>query len=159
MEAGVSKTLGYAYFDNVEHVVRSLRERELHDLYARVEAAAAKAESFDDRMAAAFGAYFDIVAERGLLLSELEHAMHARRIAPAGGDGTDAFIDWVAGLIDDEFGVGRRRARWHAVITAGFANAYAGIWKRSRYGRQHLEAIAIAYALGGLRVAIQAETN
>lgn len=157
VEAGASKTLGYAYFDNVEHVVCALRERELHELYARVEEAAAGADSFDDRVAAAFRAYFDIVAERGLLLGELEQAMHTRRIAPTSGDGTDAFIGWLAGLIDDEFGVGRRRATWHAAITAGLANAHAAIWKPSRYGRSHIESMAIAYALGGLRNAIATE--
>lgn len=155
--AGVSKTLGYAYFDNVEHVVVALRERELGDLYARVQEAAAVATTFDARVAAAFHAYFDIVTERGLLLGELEQAVQTRRLAPSADDGTDVFLRWLAGLIDDEFGVGRRRATWHAAITAGLANAHAAIWKPSRYGRDHIEAMAIAYALGGLRAAIASD--
>jgi hypothetical protein len=59
----------------------ALRECELNELYARVEAAA-DAASFDERVAAAFHAYFDIVAERGLLFGELAQAMHTRRITP-----------------------------------------------------------------------------
>lgn len=155
--AGASKTLGYAYFDNVEHVVVALRERELHELYARVREAAAAAETFDERVAAAFHAYFDIVAARGPLLGELEQAMHSRRIAPTTGDDTDAFLSWLAGLIADEFGVTRRRATWYAAITAGLANAHAAIWKPSGYGRDRISSMAIAFALGGLRAAIAGE--
>ena len=40
--AEASKTLGYAYFDNVDHVIVALRERELGRLYVRVKEAAAE---------------------------------------------------------------------------------------------------------------------
>ena len=42
--AGASKTLGYAYFDNVDHVIVALRERELGRLYERVKGAAAEVD-------------------------------------------------------------------------------------------------------------------
>ena len=40
--AGASKTLGYAYFDNVDHVIVALHERELGRLNVRVKEAAAE---------------------------------------------------------------------------------------------------------------------
>ena len=40
--AEASKTLGYAYFDNVDHVIVALRERELGRLNVRVKEAAAE---------------------------------------------------------------------------------------------------------------------
>lgn len=158
-EAGASKTLGYAYFTNVDHVVVTLRERELRHLYQRVEEAADAAERFDDRLGAAFGAYFDIVAERGLLLAELEQAMSARRIRTGRSDGTVDFLGWLAALIDAEFEVGERRARSYAAIVAGVANLHAGIWQRSRFSRHHIEATALAFALGGLRAAVERDTH
>lgn len=158
VEAGASKTLGYAYFTNIEHVVIALRERELQHLYRRIEAASAGLESFDERVRAAFHAYFDVVGERGLLLGELEQAMHARRI-PAAKDGTDEFLRWLAGLIDDEYRVGPRRAMGHAAIVAGLANAHAAIWLPSRARRDDIEQMAVAYALGGLACAIGAHTT
>lgn len=153
-EAHVSKTLGYAYFTNVDHVIVALRQRELAELYRRVEAATESATSFDDRVAAAFRAYFDIVAERGLLLHELEQAMNARRIESRGSDGTNDFLHWLAGLIHDEYGVGIRRAIAYAAIVAGTANLHAAIWRQTRFSRRHVEGTALAFALGGLRSAI-----
>jgi AcrR family transcriptional regulator len=154
VEAGASKTLGYAYFPNIEAVVLALRERELGLLYKRIERAASASESFEERFASAFHAYFDVVAARGVLLGELEQAVRARRLDPGSADGTDAFLRWWAGLIDDEFGCGRRRARGYAAIAAGLANAHATIWKPGRFSRRHIEGTAIAYALGGLRAAV-----
>ena len=72
--AGASKTLGYAYFDNVDHVIVALRERELGRLYERVKGAAVEVVGLEAKVAAAFGAYFDICVERGLLLGDLEQA-------------------------------------------------------------------------------------
>jgi AcrR family transcriptional regulator len=156
LEAGASKTLGYAYFANIEDVITALREREMGHLNQRVAEAAAAYDHFDDRLAATFRAYFDVVAERGVLLGEIEGAVRARRLS-ALAEGTNDFIAWLAGLIDDEFGVGRRRATWYAAIIGSLANTHGWIWKPSRYSRERIEAQAIAFALGGLRAAIAAE--
>lgn len=74
--------MGYAYFDNVDYLVRALRTCEVGVLYERVEAAAAEVGTLDEKITATFGAYFDIVAERGVLLGELEQAVKARRLHP-----------------------------------------------------------------------------
>ena len=103
--------------------------------------------------ALAFRAYFDVVTERGLLLGELEQALHTRRIPPA-ADGTNEFLRWLASLIDDEYGVGPNTAMWHAAITAGLANAHAAIWVPGHFQRKDIEEMALAYALGGLRTAL-----
>jgi AcrR family transcriptional regulator len=153
VEAGASKTLGYAYFANVEDVIRALREREMGRLNRAVAEAAAAVEGFDDKLAAAIRAYFDHVAARGVLLLEIEQAVRARRleVMPAG---TNDFIELLAGMIDDEFHVGRRRATWYAATIGSLANTHAWIWQPSRYSRERIEAQALAFALGGLRAAL-----
>lgn len=157
--AGASKTLGYAYFTNVDHVVVSLRERELNRLCERVEAATDPGRSFEEQVTAAFHAYFDIVAERGLLLAELEQAMSARRIPTTAADGTNEFLSWMAKLINEEFSVGRRRSLAYGAIVAGVANLHATMWKRSRLSRRDIEETAVAFALGGLRSAVDRERS
>src|SRR3954454_24067095 len=67
-EAGASKTLGYAYFANVENLIESLYERELSALYEAVEAATQEVIGLDARIAAAVHASFDIVEQRGMLI-------------------------------------------------------------------------------------------
>ena len=161
--AGASKTLGYAYFANIDDVILSLRTRELGILYHRIEAATEEATAFRERLHALFAAYFATVAERGMLLHELEQAVNARRISaerPDGADpddGTMTFLDWLAGLIDEEFSVGRRRAWGYAAVVASSANAHAAIWAPSGFSRRHIERTATAFALGGLRAAIAAD--
>jgi AcrR family transcriptional regulator len=152
-EAGASKTLGYAYFDNVEHVLASLRARELDDLYRRVQEAAAAVDSFDDKVAAAVHAYFDIVVERGRLLGMLESAR-------ASGGRTDDeerssdFIAWLAGLIQAEFGLTRGRATAQAVILSTTADVYARVWGASRYSREEMEGACVRYLIGGIRAVL-----
>ncbi len=151
--SGASKTLGYAYFTNVDHVLLALRERELRLLYERVRRAASAATTFDAQMHAALTAYFDSVAERGLLLIELEQAVRARRIVTSPTDGTNDFLDWLADLINAELSVGRRRAKVLAGVVAASVNTHAAIWRASRFTRAQIEAAALAFVLGGMRSA------
>jgi AcrR family transcriptional regulator len=153
LEAGASKTLGYAYFANVEDVIRALREREMGRLNQAVASAAGSVEGFEDKLAAALRAYFDHVAERGVLLLEIEQAVRARRLEVM-PEGTNDFIEMIASMIDDEFHVGRRRATWYAATIGSLANTHAWIWQPSRYSRERIEAQALAFALGGLRAAL-----
>ena len=153
VEAGASKTLGYAYFANVEDVIRALREREMGRLNRLVAEAAAAAVGFDEKLGAALRAYFDHVEERGVLLVEIEQAVRARRLELM-PEATNDFIEIIAAMIDDEFGVGRRRATWYAATIGSLANTHAFIWQPSRYSRERIEAQALAFALGGLRAAL-----
>lgn len=153
-QAGASKTLAYAYFDNLEHVVAALRQRELRQLYRLVEAAAEAATTFDARVAAAFHAYFDIVEERGLLLHQLEQFVSARPVEIAGVDDTNEFLQWLAALIRDEFGVSVGEAFSYAALVGINANAHAAIWLLSGCSHDQIEAAAVRFTLGGLRSAL-----
>jgi TetR/AcrR family transcriptional regulator, fatty acid biosynthesis regulator len=152
-EAGTSKTLGYAYFDNVEHVLAALRSRELEDLYRRVEEAAATVDTFDEKIGAAVHAYFDIVVERGRLLGMLESARASGGQSGA-DESTNEFIAWFAGLIAAEFNLTRGRATAQAAILAATADVYARVWGASRYGRQEMEEACVRYLIGGIRGAL-----
>lgn len=157
--AGASKTLAYAYFDNLEHVAAALRQRELRQLYRQVEAAAEAARSFDERLAAAFHAYFDIVEERGLLLHQLEQFASSRPVEIGGADDTNEFLQWLAALIRQEFGVEVGEAFGYAALVGINANAHAATWLLSGRSRDQIEAAAVRFTLGGLRSALGARNR
>ena len=151
--AGASKSLAWAYFANVEDVLRSLHERELDGLFQRVEDATDEAHDFEGRMRAAVHAYFEIVAERGALLATLDAALGSRRrgFSRARPPSANAFLRWLAGLIADEFGVPGRRARAYAGIVAGVADLHTRAWVAGTFNRQEVEDSCVSFALAGLR--------
>ena len=67
--AGVSKGLGYAYFENAEALALALHEREVTAVYHRVEEAMAGTAAFAEQLPRALTAYLDVVTERGDLLA------------------------------------------------------------------------------------------
>jgi AcrR family transcriptional regulator len=69
--AGVSKGLGYAYFDNSSDLLVALYDREMSDLEQRTLAGMREASDFEGKIRAAVSAWFDLVAERGALLGAL----------------------------------------------------------------------------------------
>lgn len=148
--AGASKSLAWAYFANVEDVLRSLHERELDDLFRRVEEATDEARDFDGRMRAGIHAYFEVVAERGTLLGTLDAALGSRR-RRARPPSANAFLRWLAGLIADEFGLPRRRARAYAGIVAGVADLHTRAWVAGAFNRQEVEDSCVTFVLAGLR--------
>ncbi len=155
-EAGTSKTLGYAYFENSGHLVASLRARELRSLYQRLKAATEGLESFDHRVAAAVHAYFDTVAEKGMLLARLNEAVSARHIETDDSDGTYEFLSWLATVVDDEFGVGRRLSRSYAAVISDAANSHARLLATGRYRRAEIEERCVRFVLAGVRSALSA---
>jgi AcrR family transcriptional regulator len=72
--AGVSKALGYRYFDNADDLLLALHERELAQLGSRVAAAMAGATTFEDTVRSALTAWFDVLAERGSVITNLMRA-------------------------------------------------------------------------------------
>ena len=69
--AGVSKALGYRYFDNAEELILALHEREMTDVATRVQAAMEHAETFEDTVRASLTVWLDLLAERGAVITSL----------------------------------------------------------------------------------------
>jgi AcrR family transcriptional regulator len=153
-EAGASKTLGYAYFSNLDDLIWSLYDRELADLFGRVDAALATAETFDGRIVAAVRAYFDAVAARGAMLTRLQAGIVARRLGRDRPNRTMGFLETLAGLVRDEFGLDRRRSLAYAAVLAGIADSHGRLWGAGTLGRVELEASCVRFMLAGVRDAV-----
>jgi AcrR family transcriptional regulator len=151
-QAGVSKGLGYAYFDNVEDVVQSLWERELDRLYRRMGDALNEHGPFEEQVRAAVSAYFDLVEERGSLLDVLgahltgpaAHSERRRR---------QPFVRELAGLVQHEFDAQPRRARALAALLMTVSATSAWMWRAYRMPRAEVEAACVAFMLAGVAAA------
>src|SRR5580658_5055921 len=66
--AGVSKGLGYAYFENADELALALYDREVSEVYERIEQEAMRHDSYEQKVRQAVRTYFDLVATRGVLL-------------------------------------------------------------------------------------------
>jgi len=156
--AGASKTLGYAYFVNLDDLIWSLYDREVALLFERVEAGLATADNFDDRIRAAVAAYFDFVAEHGAMLTRLQAGIVARRLGRDRPNRGMGFLETLAALIRDEFDLSRRRAMAYAAVMAGIADSHGRVWGSGTLGRPELEESCVRFMLAGVRDAVAAKT-
>jgi hypothetical protein len=122
-----------------------------------VEEALATAETFDERIGAAVGAYFDTVAERGAMLTRLQAGIVSRRLGRDRPNRTLSFLETLAGLIRDEFGFSRRRAMAYAAVLAGIADSHGRVWGAGTLGRAELEESCVRFMLAGVRDAVAAQ--
>ena len=72
--AGVSKALGYRYFDNADELLLAVHDREMTELGARVRAALRGADSFEAGIRASLTAWLDRLAERGSVITMIMQA-------------------------------------------------------------------------------------
>ncbi len=68
---GVDKRLGYRYFSNRESLLTALFEQEMREVARRAQAAIPAKPTLRDHITANVGAWLELAAERGALLSRL----------------------------------------------------------------------------------------
>jgi AcrR family transcriptional regulator len=153
--AGVSKGLGYAYFRDAEDVMLSLWDREVSDVYRRVEAALDETTPFDEGLRRAVAAYFDLVAERGALLGVLQARFGTagagrRRIARR----VRAFLGFWADRILQAAHVEPSTALALAGMMVNAADAAARAWGARIVSREEAERLCIGFLVQGLPSAL-----
>jgi AcrR family transcriptional regulator len=150
--AGVSKGLGYAYFDDRGDLFMEVLNRETHLMERRIGRAVAEADSFEDKMRAGTKAWFDTVSERGTLFSTLMSTSQIRgkreKERKANARRWESFY---ADLAENELGVPRRQAEIASAILIAGLSGVVRRWVDSRDGRRVLEETFVNFAMGGMR--------
>jgi AcrR family transcriptional regulator len=142
--AGVTKALPYRHFANADAVLVALVERFHAELATRIVTAVDGAD--DDvsaRMAAAVGAYFDVVEAHGHVIAQLAPNPGIRSAAAERQD-ADGFVVW---LFTERFGVPRSQATAVGDVVLAALNGAVVSWARRRGSRQRLEALATEAAI------------
>jgi AcrR family transcriptional regulator len=146
--AGVSKALPYAHFDNADALISALHRREIDAVGAAVASAMRADAAPEERMRAAIHAYFDIVEERSRVLSLL--------MTP--GSSSEREADdlsrighrFVAGLLEETFGVTGARGRALAAIMLGALWGALDAWAHGEAGRRTIEETLVGMLLHGI---------
>jgi AcrR family transcriptional regulator len=153
--AAVSKGLGYAYFNHTEDVLLSLWDREVGEVYRRIEEATRGAATFEEVAGRAVKAYFDVLSERGALLGSLQaqltHGRLEKRIANRVRDFVSFWRHQLATFLPLE----PRTATAVAAMVPAAADACARVWQAGAISRAAAEALACTFVLGGARAVAQ----
>jgi AcrR family transcriptional regulator len=149
--AGVSKGLGYAYFKNADDLAIALYDREVGEVYRRVEEAVERADSFEARIRAATRAYLDAGRERGAVIAILQARLQGRWFARVGRRRVGEFLGFWAQQLATDLGVEREVAEplAAAMLSSTEAGARAAIARR--IPRAQVEETCVRFVLGGLR--------
>jgi AcrR family transcriptional regulator len=148
--AGVSKGLGYAYFENAEALALALHQREVAAVYHRVEEAMGGRATFAERLPRALGAYLDVVAERGALFAILERGLSGRRRRKSAKRPLGSFLAFWTEQLRNDLGVEAPVAAALAGVVLSTCDLFARIWKSGRLPRVDAERLCVDFVLAGL---------
>jgi AcrR family transcriptional regulator len=152
-EAGVSKALPYAHFDNATELLRSLRDRELDRLRDRIIETSGPAAGIEATVASATRAYFQVIEERGAVLVAalrglpLDDAENARRRNPT------FFVD----LFERELGLPEGVARTVSSVFVTGIDGAVSQWVAGRVPRDQAEATFVTLVIGGVLAVAERE--
>jgi AcrR family transcriptional regulator len=150
--AGVSKGLGYAYFDNASTLLRALLEREVGKLNDRIREAFSRERGFEPRLRAVIHAWFDHVEEHGILMGALLQATRNDGPHVEARNAYNRFNEkWWADLAERELGVPNGRGQIATAIILSGLQGVVQRWTQCGDSRDELEEVFIRVAMGGLQ--------
>jgi AcrR family transcriptional regulator len=157
--AGVSKGLGYAYFENADDLALALYDREVSEVYERIERESMRHDKYEQRVRQAVRTYFDLVATRGVLLAILQTRLSGRKGRRTRRERLHRFIGFWADQIQQEFGASRSVAESAAAATLSASDTFARSWAAHRLKRREIERVCSDFLIGAVRGALGAENS
>jgi AcrR family transcriptional regulator len=153
--AGVSKGLGYAYFENAEELALALYDREMAEFYRRIEASTAGCDSFDERMRRALRAHLNLVAERGVLFVILQNKLSGRKLKRTVRQRLAPFVDFWSRQMEQEFGVDRVVAETVASAMLSVADIFGRALNAKRMAKREIEALVSEFVIAGIHSSLE----
>ncbi|MFT6045319.1 MAG: AcrR family transcriptional regulator [Arenicella sp.] len=149
-EAGISKSLVYAYYPSMKELLQTLLKREYRNLRLRQIEATEDAETFEQLARQSTKAYLNYIDERGLILDRLA----AEPSLSEHGDPTEysreAAVQYVAQVVHDHFGIDMNIALPAIDISFGMPAAAGHYLTRHQLSRQTIEDITVAMMVGSI---------
>ncbi|MGH7780238.1 MAG: TetR/AcrR family transcriptional regulator [Candidatus Binataceae bacterium] len=149
--AGVSKGLGYAYFDNAEEVALALFDQEIASMYRQVGDAMDAEAPFDDRVRAAVSTYLDVVVERGALIAILLNRLSGRRLRKSVRARLGPFFKLWTRHIRSALGGSQGDAGVLAAMALSASDSLGRAVGGGRVSRRAAEELCVAFLISGLR--------
>lgn len=152
-QAGVSKALPYAHFENAVELLHALRDRELDRFSESIVVSVREAEGYEARIAAAVHGYFEFIGARGSVLVALlrgipmDEAEQRKRYNPA----------FFARLFEKELGLSEVLARVASGIFVVGITGAVDAWVGEVADRATVEAVMVQAIIGGAAAVATAE--
>ena len=156
--AGVSKSLVYNYFPNLNELLSELLERELRHLRREQSEAAENATTFEGLVRAVTHVYLKYIDERGLIIERLQHE-------PSVSDGhdptdysRDAAVNYLAEIFSKHFELPLDLMRAATDISFGLPATAGSYLLRNNMPRQELEDLTVTMITGAVMAVKNAHT-
>lgn len=147
-EAGISKSLVYNYFPNLNDLLKVLLERELRHLRRKQQEAAEAAETFEDLVRGVTHAYLTYIDERGLIIERLQSEPSVSDSHDPTDFSRDAAVEYLAQLTQDLFDLPPEIARAATDISFGIPSAAGMYLLRRRLPLEEVEDLTVTMILG-----------
>lgn len=149
-EAGISKSLVYAYFPSMKELLQTLLKREYRRLRILQNEAASSAETFEQLVRRITTTYLTYMEERGLILDRLA----AEPCLSDSGDPTEysreTAVQYLARIVSDNFNIDMSVALPAVDISFGMPAAAGHYLTRHEVSRQTIEDITVTMMIGSI---------
>lgn len=149
-EAGISKSLVYAYFPTLKEMLQTLLKREYQRLRALQDEAAQSAETFEQLVRRVTTTYLSYMEERGLILDRLTAEPNLSEMSDPTEFSRETAVKHLANIVRDNFGIELEIALPAVDISFGMPAAAGHYLIKHNANRQTIEDITVAMILGSI---------
>jgi AcrR family transcriptional regulator len=149
-EAGISKSLVYAYFPNLTELLRALYQREMRQLRRRQAEAAQNVETMEQMVRSVTHAYLSYIDERGLIIERLQAEPTVSENHDPTDYNRDLAVDHLTDFVMRFYRIPRRIARAATDISFGLPASAGSYLHRHDLDLKTLEDLTVAMILGTL---------
>jgi TetR/AcrR family transcriptional regulator, fatty acid biosynthesis regulator len=147
-EAGISKSLVYAYFPNLTALLRELYQREMKQLRRRQADAAENVESIEQLVRSVTHAYLSYIDERGLIIERLQAEPSVSEHHDPTDFNRDVAVDYLTDVVLRFYKLPRAIARAATDISFGLPASAGSYLHRHDIDLNTLEDLTVAMIVG-----------
>lgn len=147
-EAGISKSLVYAYFPNLTELLRALYQREMRRLRRLQAEAAENANTFEELVRSTTHVYLTYINERGLIIERLQSEPSVSEMHDPTEYSRDTAVDYLAEIAIAHFNLPQDIARAATDISFGLPASAGSYLHRHELDLQTLEDLTVTMIIG-----------
>ena len=149
-EAGISKSLVYAYFPNLTELLRELYQREMKQFRRAQADAADGATTFEGLVRAITHVYLTYMDERGLLIHRLSVEPSVSEARDPTEFSRDRAVDYLTDIVVEQFDLPRDIARAATDLSFGLPATAGAYLHRSKLDLKTLEDLTVTMIVGAV---------
>jgi AcrR family transcriptional regulator len=153
--AGVSKALGYSYFNRLEDLLHALYDREFSVIYERLRPILLSEAPIETRIRDKVHTYFDVIAERHDLYIRLNTNLRGPTYRQEREERQYKWEGFVAEIVEAEYRVPKHLSRAVARLLMVLDDRCVQLWTRDGLPREEIEEVCVHFQLAGLEAILE----